>query len=67
MPLPTPQRRALEINESAEHARAKHRLARWLTAPTAGSREPPTFRVMLEYPFTEGGGGVIAISRWAVT
>lgn len=60
MPLLTPQRGALQINESVQHARAKRRLARWLSAPIAGSREEPTFRVMLEYPFTEGGGGVIA-------
>lgn len=52
--------RGLQTRESAEHARAKLRLARWLTAFAAEAGEAPLFRVVVEYPFTEGGGGVMA-------
>ncbi len=60
MAIPLPRRRALTITESAEHARAKLRLATWLTAFAA---EAAPFRVVVEYPFTERGGGVIAWDR----
>ena len=49
-----------QSHESAEHSRAKRRLATWLTAVAAEAGEPTPFRVVVEYPFTEGGGGVIA-------
>lgn len=51
------RRLALTVNESAEHARAKLRLAKWLAAAAA---EAAPFRVVVEYPFTENGGGVTA-------
>jgi len=60
MAIPLPRRRALTIPESAEHARAKLRLATWLTAFAA---EAAPFRVVVEYPFTERGGGVMAWDR----
>ena len=60
MALPPPRRRALTITESAEHARAKHRLAKWLTAFAAEAGTAAPFRVVVEYSFTEGGGGVTA-------
>lgn len=60
MALPLPRCLALTITESAEHARAKIRLAKWLTAFTAEAGDAAPFRVVVEYPFTEGGGGVTA-------
>jgi len=60
MAIPLPRRRALTITESAEHTRAKLRLATWLTAFAA---EAAPFRVVVEYPFTERGGGVMAWDR----
>ncbi len=60
MAIPLPRRRALTIIESAEHARAKLRLATWLTAFAA---KAAPFRVVVEYPFTERGGGVMAWDR----
>ncbi|MFN7306035.1 MAG: hypothetical protein ACK5V0_03765, partial [Alphaproteobacteria bacterium] len=54
-----PPLRRLASSESAEHLRAKHRLARWLSA-FAAEAHTPDFRVLVEYPFTEGGGGIIA-------
>ncbi|GIX11575.1 hypothetical protein FK498_00805 [Elioraea sp. Yellowstone] len=60
MAPPGRHRRALQINESAEHTRAKLRLAKWLTSFAAEASEPAPFRVVVEYPFTEGGGGVTA-------
>ena len=58
-----PRRHALTIIESAEHARAKLRLAKWLTEFAVEAVEAPAFRVVVEYPFTEGGGGVMAWDR----
>ncbi len=58
-----PRRHALTIIESAEHARAKIRLAKWLTEFAGEAGEAPAFRVVVEYPFTEGGGGVMAWDR----
>lgn len=58
MTLSFPRRRALQINESPEHTRAKLRLARWLSAFGAEAGAP--FRVVVEYPFTEAAGGVTA-------
>ncbi|MCA3375478.1 MAG: hypothetical protein INF96_18750 [Roseomonas sp.] len=55
----SPPLRRLASSESAEHLRAKHRLARWLSA-FAAEAHTPDFRVVVEYPFTEGGGGIIA-------
>jgi hypothetical protein len=60
MAMPLPRRLALTATESAEHARAKLRLAKWLTAFAA---EAAPFRVVVEYPFTEGGSGVMAWDR----
>ncbi len=58
-----PRRHGLTIIESAEHARAKLRLARWLTELTVEAAGAPAFRVVVEYPFTEGGGGVMTWDR----
>ena len=60
MALPVFRRRGLQINESAEHSHAKIRLAKWLTALAAEAGRAAPFRVVVEYPFTEGGGGVMA-------
>ena len=60
MARPIPRRRALQINESPEHTRAKIRLAKWLSALAAESGAPLPFRVVVEYPFTEAAGGVTA-------
>lgn len=60
MAPPVPHRRALRINESADHTRAKLRLAKWLTSFADEAGEPAPFRVVVAYPFTEGGGGVTA-------
>ncbi len=64
MARPLPRRRALTITESSEHARAKLRLAEWLTAFATEAGEAPPFRVVVEYPFTESGGGVMAWDRF---
>jgi len=53
-------RRRWQNNESAEHVRAKLRLAKWLTRFAADAGGPAPFRVVVEYPFTDGGGGVSA-------
>ena len=55
--------RGLQSHESAEHSRAKRRLATWLTEVAAEADEQTPFRVVVEYPFTEGGGGVMAWDR----
>ncbi len=60
MALPVFRRRGLQINESAEHSHAKIRLAKWLTALAAEAGRAASFRVVVEYPFSEGGGGVMA-------
>jgi hypothetical protein len=58
-----PRRHALTIIESAEHARAKIRLAKWLTEFAGEAVKAAAFRVVVEYPFTERGGGVMAWDR----
>ena len=60
MALPAFLSRGLQNRESAEHSCAKRRLATWLTAVAAAVGEPAPFHVVIEYPFTAGGGGVTA-------
>ena len=59
MVAPASPRRGLQINESSEHRHAKIRMAKWLTALAAEAGRAASFRVVVEYPFTEGGGGVM--------